>query len=932
MNSNNTTKVACTICHQYCHEELVAAVAAAVAAAGGWPEKIKKAESLLLNPNLLSARHPDQAVTTHPDLIRAVICELRKLGIKRIVLGDSPAGSYSWSKLWDTTGMSELAAAENIELLPFEKVRRVECRNGITVPLLYELEEFDAVISLPKLKTHILTKVTAAVKNTYGLIPGSAKSMFHGSYQSPLSMGEFIADFYGLVKPDFIIMDAVICMEGEGPANGSPYPLGLVFAGEDAAAIDSCACEAFNYTAGDIPLLRKVEANGFGIVDSNSIERVGNGWEILRTSQPKRSHSDFLHRIPQRLFHVLTLFLSFRPHIDQKSCVRCGICAKVCSQNAIIKNKRNGQYQVQSSKCILCMCCMESCAEHAITLKPFWRRWRIPFSKFTWIAIVSLLILPLLLMCGSRLFLKYSLQQKINDLNAAGMPTDFQQLQIWYENGGSFPAKGEKITKIPADKNGAVAFAKVAKLFVEKVPNPDYRETPEDKNKSDYEQWFNSEQSSDAEGRYLNNKQIIVIGTSDFMSNNYLTEKLPAKVKQASGLHLQANLPALEQVRKAIAKPHFIRYNIYNGPNSFPALSTYRQAARRLSMQTHLAIDDDNSQLALQSIIENIQLSQIQKNEPFLISYLVRIACLGIVLSDIEMLLNKIQLTEKQLAVLDNKLQNVDIHDMHNVLVTERAYTLGYPGWDKHIADKIIYSNDFLRYYHKYLQGVFAWFIRLSGLVEQQKILLLNSAGRFIDLAGKSDYYQIKDCSRNLEKQFRGQLLVQMATYDRLFISRSRIEADIRLCRTAVAIERYRLKYGKLPEKLPDLVPEFLAAVPLDPFDGRNLRYRKGAISKRLLCRMTEAELAAETEKKQQTQKNKDGFGFGDIFGNKNVKKKPYRRFNYPIAGWKEADVKKNGCIIYSIGENSKDDGGTPDKRIGRDSDQTFTIIHSSVL
>lgn len=361
------TKVSAVKCESYDRELLKESIRTAVKEVGGWPQKVKKAKKVLLKPNLLSARSPEQAVTTHPEFVRAVICELRKTGVKKISLGDSPAGSYSWDRLWEKTGMKQVCDLEDVELIPFDNIKRIECKSGLSFPVLKELDSFDAVISLPKLKTHILTKLTASVKNSYGLIPGKAKSMFHGDYQAPISMGHFIADTFNHVKPDFVLMDAVVCMQGQGPANGSPFELGIVFAGEDSAAVDSCACEVYNYKATDIPTLVRVAENGFGIIDQGKIERAGDAWEAVKSKNPKRSHSDLLHKIPEKMFHVLTYFLRFRPHVDQKLCVKCGICAKVCSQDAITKRK-NGEYHVVSRKCILCMCCMESCAEHAIEL------------------------------------------------------------------------------------------------------------------------------------------------------------------------------------------------------------------------------------------------------------------------------------------------------------------------------------------------------------------------------------------------------------------------------------------------------------------------------------------------------------------------------------------------------------------------------------
>ena len=368
----SNVKVSAVKCETYDLDELRAKVAESVELAGGWPESVLQAKRILLKPNLLSARSPEQAVTTHPEFVRAVIREVRESTSAELALGDSPAGSPTWKKLWSETGMRKVADDEGVELLPFENVKKVDSDRGDSVPILKELDDFDAVISLPKLKPHVLTKLTAAVKNSYGLIPGKAKSMFHGQYQAPVKMAEFLVDCYALLKPDFVVMDAVVCMEGEGPANGSPYELGVVFASADAVAVDSRACRVYGYRPEEIPLLAMTAARGLGVIDDESIEETGSAWDLVFDANPKRSMSDFLHKVPQSMFHLLTYILSYRPYVDQKKCVKCGMCAQVCSQNAI--TVKNGKFIVNPQKCILCMCCMESCASHAIDLKSFWKR------------------------------------------------------------------------------------------------------------------------------------------------------------------------------------------------------------------------------------------------------------------------------------------------------------------------------------------------------------------------------------------------------------------------------------------------------------------------------------------------------------------------------------------------------------------------------
>jgi hypothetical protein len=52
-------------------------------------------------------------------------------------------------------------------------------------------------------------------------------------------------------------------------------------------------------------------------------------------------------------------------------------------------------------------------------------------------------------------------------------------------------------------------------------------------------------------------------------------------------------------------------------------------------------------------------------------------------------------------------------------------------------------------------------------------------------------------------------------------------ETKRQLAVTALALARHHLAVGSYPDRLEDLVPRFLAAVPMDPVDGRALRYRR---------------------------------------------------------------------------------------------------------
>jgi len=374
--NSTSVAVACTRCAGYDEQaELRRAVADAVAAVGGWPECVlQPGAKVLLKPNLLSARAPEEAISTHPELVRAVIGELHCAGVRDLTIGDSPAGRQDWEKLWAITGMRTVADATGAKLLPFERVHRVEIAGVGPVPVLAELSDFTAVISLPKLKSHLLTKHSGAVKNSYGLMPGLAKSGFHVRYPSPRRMANFLAEFYRHTRPHLVIMDAVDCLVGEGPANGRPHRLGRILAGLDAVAVDAVSVEVFGYGPEEIPLLARCAELGLGVAERSAILRVGNGWEGWPGPQLPRSRADFLQRLPEWLFRPMTWLLSCRPEFDQVRCVKCGICRTACQRQAIHVG-RDGRFRVNTRRCILCMCCLESCPHQAVALSAPGMRW-----------------------------------------------------------------------------------------------------------------------------------------------------------------------------------------------------------------------------------------------------------------------------------------------------------------------------------------------------------------------------------------------------------------------------------------------------------------------------------------------------------------------------------------------------------------------------
>jgi hypothetical protein len=124
------------------------------------------------------------------------------------------------------------------------------------------LEEIDIFISMPKLKVNIFADITLSVKNGMGLVKSSTRLKYHGEM-----LHEFIADIYQIRPPDFVITDAIIAGEGQGPMEVTPYPLNLIICGNNGLAVDSVCCHLMDINPYTIRHLQLLHESGYGPLD-----------------------------------------------------------------------------------------------------------------------------------------------------------------------------------------------------------------------------------------------------------------------------------------------------------------------------------------------------------------------------------------------------------------------------------------------------------------------------------------------------------------------------------------------------------------------------------------------------------------------------------------------------------------------------------------
>jgi uncharacterized protein (DUF362 family)/Pyruvate/2-oxoacid:ferredoxin oxidoreductase delta subunit len=360
-----TRNTALVRCSSYNPLEVRQALRRGIDLLGSLEQTIRPGDTVLLKPNLLTAKEPERAITTHPEIISAVgemVLDCRG----KIILGDSPGGqARDLPKYWDKTGMTGAAARLGIKPVSFEDAGIVsfpmpEGFVGISRIAL----EADVIINLPKLKTHQLTRLTGAVKNMFGTVPGFRKGEIHARAPQPLHFAQFLIAIYQQVIPALTIMDAIIAMEGNGPSSGHPRPLGALLFSQDALALDSLAAKLVGMEETRLPVFQAAEQVGLWDFNHNGLPVLGEDPLELAVTDFKMPDVHRLDRIPPFLLRSLKKLIWVRPKADPALCTSCARCVQNCPEDAMWFKK--GIPQIDYHACIKCGCCDEFCPERAI--------------------------------------------------------------------------------------------------------------------------------------------------------------------------------------------------------------------------------------------------------------------------------------------------------------------------------------------------------------------------------------------------------------------------------------------------------------------------------------------------------------------------------------------------------------------------------------
>jgi uncharacterized protein (DUF362 family)/NAD-dependent dihydropyrimidine dehydrogenase PreA subunit len=365
-------------CSTYAPDAVSAALERVLDPLGGMRSFISPGQRVFLKVNLLLKAAPERAVTTHPELVRAVIRAAFQAGAGDVAVGDSPGGRNSAGSaraVFETSGIAAVCQQEGARVsLLDDTVKRVAFEGGLLYSAFNlggEAVDADVLISLPKLKTHGFMMFTGGVKNLFGCIPGLEKAQFHLKVPDREDFAEMLVDLMLACAPELTVMDAVIGMEGDGPAGGTPRDVGALLASTDPAALDVIASAIAAFDPMDVYTNRAAARRGLAPRSPADVTVAGEDWRSFVVRDFAHPARDVSRRVPPRVAKWMRRRIASRPALeDPAGCTACRTCEVNCPVRAIAMVDQRPSFDYDA--CIRCYCCQELCPQQVIGLSRPW--------------------------------------------------------------------------------------------------------------------------------------------------------------------------------------------------------------------------------------------------------------------------------------------------------------------------------------------------------------------------------------------------------------------------------------------------------------------------------------------------------------------------------------------------------------------------------
>ncbi len=362
-------------CDSYDVERITTLLRRSFEAIGFGSEEVK-GKRVVLKPNLVIAKKPDFAATTHPSTVQACVALFSEMGAASITLADSPGGPYNNANLSHVYRTCELASLASDKLIinedyTWKDVQFPGAKKAKNFHCITPVYDADVIVDLCKLKTHSLTTLSCATKNLFGIIPGVEKFEMHSTFPALPDFSEMLTDLaqYLTANKTFIaICDGILSMEGNGPTHGTPKKTDLMLISRSPFALDVVA-EHIIGADGEVIMLDTAAARGLVERRLENITLLGETQCPAHTFlRPDSESGQFLRGLSCFMGGRLAKFFETKPKILKNKCVGCGKCVESCPRHTMTVEKKGKKKlaKIHRENCIRCYCCQELCPLGAV--------------------------------------------------------------------------------------------------------------------------------------------------------------------------------------------------------------------------------------------------------------------------------------------------------------------------------------------------------------------------------------------------------------------------------------------------------------------------------------------------------------------------------------------------------------------------------------
>lgn len=334
----------------------------------GADDALRGHKTVLIKPNLASRLTSRDGVTTDLDLVKEVVIFLKKLGTKRVIVGESSIlDTEDVLRSLGVYGLGRYGA----EIVNFDAGNWVE----VATPLPLVMRKMrvpdtvlgcDCIITMPKMKTHVATTLTLGIKNLLGCISMRDRRLAH---YTDLDQG--IAEAYAYFArrtPILAVADGIYALEGKlGPTAGNPVRMDVVVGGADCLAVDTTCAEIMGCRPSRVRHLCLCRKHGLGPAEAAEIigEPIAN---VRRKLDIPGQLPGLLMRLPADQQKLINDIFRRRPVLrEAQNCTLCGRCMQACPKGCIFS--ADGRAAFDYAQCLSCFICLEACNQKALGYK-----------------------------------------------------------------------------------------------------------------------------------------------------------------------------------------------------------------------------------------------------------------------------------------------------------------------------------------------------------------------------------------------------------------------------------------------------------------------------------------------------------------------------------------------------------------------------------